>query len=96
MVFAKNTPRSTLAGIKLIDHVSKQMENYKTPGNLYIALSKAFDTLRFDILLYKLKYYGVTDTALELMGSYLKKIKNRLHNAMLAFPQEKMSHYTTG
>ena len=24
------------AGIKLIDHVSKQMENGKTPGNLYI------------------------------------------------------------
>ena len=60
------------AGIKLIDHVSKQMENGKTPGNLYIDLSKAFDTLTFDILLFKLKYYGVTDTALELMSSYLK------------------------
>ena len=47
------------AAIKLIDHVSKQMENGKTPGNLYIDLSKAFDTLAFDILLFKLKYYGV-------------------------------------
>ena len=51
------------------------MENGKTPGNLYIALSKAFDTLTFDILLFKLKYYGVTDTALELMSSYLKNQK---------------------
>ena len=40
------------ASIKLIDHVSKQMENGKTPGNLYIDLSKAFDTLAFDILLF--------------------------------------------
>ena len=53
------------AGIKLIDHVSKQKENGKTQGNLYIDLSKAFDTLTFDIFMFKLKYYGVTDTALE-------------------------------
>ena len=63
------------AAIKLIDHVSKQMENGKTPGCLYIDLSKAFDTLAFDILLFKLKYYGVTDTALDLMSSYLKNRK---------------------
>ena len=67
------------ATIKLIDHVSKQMENFKTPENLYIDLSKAFDTLAFDILLFKLKYYGVshrvTDTALDLMSSYLKNRK---------------------
>ena len=63
------------AAIKLIDHVSKQMENGKTPGCLYIDLSIAFDTLAFDILLFKLKYYGVTDTALDLMSSYLKNRK---------------------
>ena len=51
------------------------MENRKTPGNLYIDLFKAFDTLAFDILLFKLKYYGVTDTALDLMSSYLKNRK---------------------
>ena len=47
------------------------MENKKTPTNVYIDLSKAFDTLTFDVLLFKLKYYGVTDTALDLMRSYL-------------------------
>ena len=50
------------AAVKLIDHVSKEMENGKTPTNVYIDLSKAFDTLIFDVLLFKLKYYGVTDT----------------------------------
>ena len=47
------------------------MENGKTPTNVYIDLSKAFDALTFDFLLFKLKYYGVTDTALDLMQSYL-------------------------
>ena len=51
--------------VKLIDHVSKKMENGKTPTNVYIDLSKAFDMLTFVVLLFKLKYYGVTDTALE-------------------------------
>ena len=51
------------------------MENGKTPTNVYIDLSKAFDTLTFDILLFKLKYYGVTDTALNLMRSYLTNRK---------------------
>ena len=63
------------AAVKLIDHVSKEMENRKTPTNVYIDLSKAFDTLTFDILLFKLKYYGVTDTALDLMRSYLTNRK---------------------
>ena len=63
------------AAVKLIDHVSKEMENGKTPTNVYIDLSKAFDTLTFDILLFKLKYYGVTDTALDLMRSYLTNRK---------------------
>ena len=63
------------AAIKLIDHVSKEMESGKTPGNVYVDLSKAFDTLTFHILLYKLKYYGVTGTTLNLMSSYLKNRK---------------------
>ena len=51
------------------------MEIGKTPTNVYIDLSKVFDTLTFDILLFKLKYYGVTDTALDLMKSYLTNRK---------------------
>ena len=39
------------------------MENGKTPTNVYVDLLKAFDALTFDVLLFKLKDYGVTDTA---------------------------------
>ena len=63
------------AAVKLVDRVSKEIEIGKTPTNVYIDLSKAFDTLTFDILLFKLKYYGVTDTALDLMRSYLTNRK---------------------
>ena len=63
------------AAIKLIDHVSKEMEAGKTPTSVYIDLSKAFDTLTFEVLLYKLKYYGVSDTAFDLLKSYLTNRK---------------------
>ena len=41
------------AAIKLINHVtvSKEIESCKTPGNMYTDLSKAFDTLTFDIFI---------------------------------------------
>ena len=43
------------------------MDNQKTPAAVFVDLSKAFDTLSFDILLYKLKYYGVTGTKFNLL-----------------------------
>ena len=59
------------AATKLIDHISQEMDSGKTPGALYIDLSKAFDTLSFEIILYKLKYYGVMGTELCLLTDYL-------------------------
>ena len=38
---------------------------------MYLDFSKAFDTLSFEILLNKFKYYGFTDVALKLINSYL-------------------------
>jgi len=60
-----------LAAIKLVDYITQQIDQKKTPVNVYIDLSKAFDTLNFNILLYKLHYYGVTGAAFELLKSYL-------------------------
>ena len=59
-----------LAAVRLVDHLS-QMDNYSIPINVYIDLSKAFDTLNHNILLPKLQYYGITGCSNDLLCSYL-------------------------
>ena len=51
--------------------ISHEMESGNTPGNIYVDLSKAFDTINYDILLDKLSYYGISGTALKLSKNYL-------------------------
>ena len=63
------------AAVRLVDTISKEMESGSTPTALYIDLSKAFDTLSFDILLYKLNYYGVKGNAFKLLKNYLTNRK---------------------
>ena len=65
-----------LVTIKLVDNIIKDMDdirNIKTPVAVFLDLSKAFDTLDFDILLYKLHYYGIRGTSLTLIQNYLSK-----------------------
>ena len=57
--------------IKLVDYIVHEINRKLTPVNIYIDLSKSFDTLNFDILLYKLHYYGITGIALKLLKSYM-------------------------
>ena len=63
-----------LAAVKLVDYIQYSIDRKCTPVNIYIDLSKAFDTLNFDILLYKLQYYGIRDIALKLLKSYISNI----------------------
>ena len=63
-----------LACVKLTNYIIKEMDNIKEikiPTAIFLDLSKAFDTLNFDILLNKLKYYGVRGTSLALIKSSL-------------------------
>ena len=50
-----------LAAIRLVDHINHEMDKNHTPCNIYIDLSKAFDTLDFEILLFKLRFFSVVD-----------------------------------
>ena len=59
------------AAVKLVDHISKETESGNTPAALYIDLSKAFDTLPFDILLYKINHCVIKDNAFKLLKRYL-------------------------
>ena len=60
-----------LATLKLANHLIAEMDNCKVSTNIYIDLSKAFDTFNFDILLKKLDHYGINESAKRLIHSYL-------------------------
>ena len=47
------------AALILVDHLTYKLDNGQIPSNVYINLSKAFNSLIYDILLNKLNYYGV-------------------------------------
>ena len=54
------------AAPELADRVITCMDHNETPINIYLDLSKAFDTLDNEILMAKLQYYGIPGTPLEL------------------------------
>ena len=72
--FKKNAS-TELAALELIDRLLTQLKDFKIPVNFYMDLSKAFDSLSHDILLNKLTYYGVKNSANDLLRSYLSNRK---------------------
>ena len=58
------------AQLELIDRLIHDLDNGKTPVNIYVDLSKAFDTINHDILLYKMTHYGFSENSLFLLKNY--------------------------
>ena len=59
------------ACVELVDKLTKDLDRGETPICFFLDLSKAFDTLNHNILLKKIKYYGLDDNALKWFRSYL-------------------------
>ena len=63
---------------ELVGHILKQKEQNESTACVFLDLSKAFDTIKHDVLLKKLEIYGITGTALNWFESYLTNRKIRV------------------
>ena len=60
-----------LAALNLVDELTYKLDRGIILINIYMDLSKTFDTLIHEILISKLKHYGVMGEAFDLIRSYL-------------------------
>ena len=65
--------QSTL--LRILEDWKQVLDDKKYVAAILMDLSKAFDCLPHDLLLLKLKYYGLSDSALKLIESYLTNRK---------------------
>ena len=82
--------------LELVDRITNDLDQGQPSLAIFLDLSKAFDTLDLNILLYKLKFYGIGDTALKWFKSYLfnrphyvqiQESKSDIKFSSLAVPQ---------
>ena len=69
--FRAKQKQTELAALNIVDNLTYKLDSGLIPINIYLDLSKAFDTLLHDILLDKMSYYGVNGVAYDLLRSYL-------------------------
>ena len=75
------------AALNLVDHLTYKLDSGQIPSNVYIDLSKAFDTLIHDIFFNKLNFYGVRGVANRLIYSYLSERQQVQFNLTIVFPR---------
>ena len=72
--FRKNNSTSHALNFS-VSHVKSALANKESLLGIFIDLSKAFDTINHNILISKLKHYGIRGPILSLLCSYLKNRK---------------------
>src|SRR6218665_220383 len=68
--FRKNHS-TTFAIVEVVDKISEAMDRRQMTVGVFLDLSKAFDTIRHEILWAKLDHYGIRGLALDWFKSYL-------------------------
>ena len=63
------------SALELIERILTKMDTNDVPINIFLDLSKAFDTIDQTILQNKLAYYGLNGSALQLFKNYLQNRK---------------------
>ena len=71
----KKKHSTELAVLELVERITQELDKGHAPIHIFLDLSKAFNTLDHDILLHKLSYYGIKNSALDLFKSYLSNRK---------------------
>ena len=66
--------RTDSATYRLTTEILNAMNNKLLVGGIFCDLEKAFGCVSHHILLYKLKFYGITNKDLQLYQSYLDNI----------------------
>ena len=61
-----------MSSLELVHRILSFMDNGDTPIGIFLDLSKAFDTLNHNILLHKLKHYGLSKNSTGLITNYLE------------------------
>ena len=82
-----------LAALEFLDRVMIEMDKGKIPISIFLDLSKAFDTIDHDILIHKLRHYGIRNQALALINSYLN---NRYQYVQIENVSSKFLQIRTG
>ena len=73
-VFRKNHS-TEYASLHIVDYLNYELDKNRAATNIYLDLSKAFDSLYHDILPNTLQHYGLCDVAQDLLKSYLTNCK---------------------
>ena len=82
-----------LAITEIVEHLLTELQNGKLVAGIYLDLSKAFDTVDYNILLDKLEHYGIRGNPLQWFKSYLQ---NRLQYTVVNGEKSNLQHVQYG